>query len=302
MSAGSSGLEALLTAVYADPHDEAARSAYANALTSAGDPRGEFIALQTARHAGRKLTRDEKAREKALLERHCDAWMGPTLASVATKKSVRFERGFLVAWGEKPNGVKDPGTVGGCPELATVEELECSAGEVIFSPHMKSLRSLHTGPLVGISVLTADPPLARLETLRIGFATAFGPDEDAAVGVAPGAPALQNLRFGNVRDGGRDLLRWRDTPLGRRLHSLGAGTFTLTRSVSEGALDHLDVRVTAPAQRRWPEVIPVVVTLSAAPTRSVALVSEGPLDPVLVSELRRALPDGVSLTERVEPG
>ncbi len=77
----------LLAAVLADPADLTPRAVYADALQEAGDPRGEFIALQLAG----KSTR----REKALFAAHRATWLG-SLAKVLAPSS-QFANGFLRA-------------------------------------------------------------------------------------------------------------------------------------------------------------------------------------------------------------
>jgi uncharacterized protein (TIGR02996 family) len=76
----------LLAAILADPADLAARAVYADALQEAGDPRGEFIALQLVGRATR--------REKTLLAAHRNQWLGKQLAA-ALAPSSQFANGFL---------------------------------------------------------------------------------------------------------------------------------------------------------------------------------------------------------------
>lgn len=92
----SSRIESLLQAVYADPTRDAPRDVLADALLEAGDPRGEFLALQLAEARGRALSRDEKRREKQLLAAHAEDWLGP-LSGWTPKGERVFLRGFLAA-------------------------------------------------------------------------------------------------------------------------------------------------------------------------------------------------------------
>ncbi|MFO7565688.1 MAG: TIGR02996 domain-containing protein [Enhygromyxa sp.] len=83
----------LLAAVHAAPERDEPRLVYADWLAARGDPHGEFIVLQIERaHAGKAPS----ARERALLERHGDAWAGPIHPLLGYGSRV-FERGFLAA-------------------------------------------------------------------------------------------------------------------------------------------------------------------------------------------------------------
>ena len=85
------GRAELLAAIYADPDDDTVRSVFADWLTEQGDPQGELIALQLARHRGEQ---GDRKRELALLRKHAEAWAGP-LGSIVTLDRRTFERGFL---------------------------------------------------------------------------------------------------------------------------------------------------------------------------------------------------------------
>lgn len=67
-------------AIFEDPEDVAAHSAYADHLMELGDPRGEFIQVQLALE-DESLTVDKRKklrqREKRLLEKNERAWLGP---------------------------------------------------------------------------------------------------------------------------------------------------------------------------------------------------------------------------------
>ncbi|GEM_PF-1109053 len=83
----------LLRAIYESPDDDDPRAVYADWLTERGDPRGEFITLQLARHRG-EATDAMKKRESALLRKHGKAWAGE-LDRVLHPHWRVFERGFL---------------------------------------------------------------------------------------------------------------------------------------------------------------------------------------------------------------
>ena len=112
-------IAALFAQHVASPGDLGLRGVLADALQDAGDPRGEFIALQIAIADG---TADAKARKRAsaLLAAHIDEWTGP-LPDVE-RASRRFERGFLVAL----RCAARPALAASFerPEWATVEELD----------------------------------------------------------------------------------------------------------------------------------------------------------------------------------
>ena len=90
-----------LREIWATPADDGPRAVFADWLSERGDPRGEFIALQLARH---RRTADAAAlrRERALVAAHGRAWMGPLEPAIAKSPIVLFERGFLhraeVSW------------------------------------------------------------------------------------------------------------------------------------------------------------------------------------------------------------
>ncbi len=89
----------LLERIYDQPSDLDARSVYADWLTSQGDPRGDFIALQLARplpttRPWQWYKRRASTREKALLRTHEKTWIG-RLGTLL--EHVHFERGFP-AW------------------------------------------------------------------------------------------------------------------------------------------------------------------------------------------------------------
>jgi uncharacterized protein (TIGR02996 family) len=128
-------LEHLLAAIYAAPADDGPRLVYADALLERGDPRGELIALQCRG----ELDREQRKREKELLEAHGKAWLGD-LAPIVMG-GYRFERGFLAACridNEKLDHVR---AVVGNPAWSTVEELRGSA-LIALHPVMRSLRVL----------------------------------------------------------------------------------------------------------------------------------------------------------------
>jgi uncharacterized protein (TIGR02996 family) len=104
-------IEELFLRVYEAPGDDAPRLVLADALQLAGDPRGEFIALQ--------LNSSARARKRAqkLLERHRAAFLGP-LREVVVVGTDEWERGFPVACIARLDG-----RLAACPAWATVKRL-----------------------------------------------------------------------------------------------------------------------------------------------------------------------------------
>lgn len=109
-------LDALLAAVCAAPHDEVPRQVYADALIEAGDPLGEWIALELAKARG-ELARDAEARHGELV-RTLD--IAVRSHGVSRGGYVTFARGFpfaLHVWGNVTSVVD-------LPAFATLERLD----------------------------------------------------------------------------------------------------------------------------------------------------------------------------------
>lgn len=127
-------LAALALDLYRAPADPARRAVLADALLEAGDPRGEFIALQ--RHGSARA----RKRAQKLLDRHRDAFLGP-LARVVVAGTDAWRDGFLVACEARLDG-----TLAGEPSWATVEHLavhiDAGAPRELASPHLRSLLSV----------------------------------------------------------------------------------------------------------------------------------------------------------------
>lgn len=80
----------LFALVFESPQRDEPRAVLADALLEAGDPRGEFIALQLARESSDAPSK----RELDLLGRHVKSWLGP-LEEILVPEKWTFERGFL---------------------------------------------------------------------------------------------------------------------------------------------------------------------------------------------------------------
>jgi uncharacterized protein (TIGR02996 family) len=89
--------EAFLQALLENPGDDLPRLVYADWLIERGDPRGEFVHVQCllARLVGNDSRRPQlETRERELLDRHQDAWLGPLRPLLS---AWTFRRGFLAA-------------------------------------------------------------------------------------------------------------------------------------------------------------------------------------------------------------
>src|SRR3954471_25092659 len=86
---------AFLRAIRDRPDEDLPRLIYADYLDERGDPRGEFIRLQIERpslHFADPRRVELAERERELLRRHEDEWLGPLSAVVS---SHEFRRGFV---------------------------------------------------------------------------------------------------------------------------------------------------------------------------------------------------------------
>ncbi len=136
--------DALFAAVYANPFADAPRAVLADHLMEAGDPRGEFIALQLQKPKG------TLRRERQLLEAHESDWLGP-LAHVVLPMSNEWERGFLSATHARLHGE----TVGD-PRWATVTRLEMIAADHARPFELTCGTMTHLMELTGASPLCLD--------------------------------------------------------------------------------------------------------------------------------------------------
>ena len=113
----------LFDAVYRHPSADEPRQVLADRLQAAGDPRGEFIALEV--HAAPTPSMRTKAAH--LLAEHRLAWMGP-FAGVAWPFSSTFERGFLstVTLGTPRRAALE--ALATAPEWANIEAVTLQGG------------------------------------------------------------------------------------------------------------------------------------------------------------------------------
>jgi uncharacterized protein (TIGR02996 family) len=160
---GADSAEALLAAVYANPADDALKQVYADRLAETEDPRGEFISLQFL-HATGTATKEQQAREAALLKRHLAAWLGP-LATHVVKAQAQFEKGFPVRLHANASRIFQAREALELEEWATVREIDF-AKTAYFGRTMRSLRVARSVSAFGLTTLAeleAPPPLEELE-------------------------------------------------------------------------------------------------------------------------------------------
>ena len=148
-------LATLLAAVHAEPDNIDARMVYADALTDAGDPRGEFIALQCRRA-------DSTTRERELLAEHGTSWLG-RLAPILDPAWTVFDNGFLSV--ARVNKVPRPKLLAtaGDPTWSTVTQLTFhkDVGGVVVKngPVVR-------GPRVPAAVILLHPIMRALREVR----------------------------------------------------------------------------------------------------------------------------------------
>ncbi|MFT3710045.1 MAG: TIGR02996 domain-containing protein [Archangium sp.] len=169
----SSGLRELLARIVENPADDSLRTVYADQLSAAGDPLGEFIQVQL--QLARAPAAVHQHREKELLERFRMKWSGG-LRGV----DFRFERGFAVAAHLEIEELAThvPKLFGVAPLLSRLHVnrgsgLMGSSGvrELMQRPEVKQLTELHFTlngwlPQV-IEAITGQPALDGLEALSL---------------------------------------------------------------------------------------------------------------------------------------
>jgi uncharacterized protein (TIGR02996 family) len=228
----------LLAAIRAAPDDDAPRAVYADWLLERGDPLGELIAIQLARHAsGGRPSRAETA----LLVRLRRRVLG-RLAQAVGPAGLRIERGFLTAC-RAVVGVplRDAG------EWATVEDLAIeNDGPDQLPDHLPALRRLS-----GISTSLATV-LARRWPYLVHLGAELAP---LAFERAAALPALHSLDIeGRLYNVTPSSLRWLwATPIGSQLDelALGTGPQSLAAWLAEDAEQRMPVRTLVIWSVRW---------------------------------------------------
>jgi uncharacterized protein (TIGR02996 family) len=209
--------QVFLEDVKSHPEDDTPRLIFADWLQEHGSPqeaaRGELIRIQVLQ--GQLLPSDPRApalnrREKELLRRHLDDWVGPVMNHL----TWRFERGFLHLEGRAEKVLDDDVAALATPEFcAWVEALSVrevrtqQAGRLASCPFLPYVHTLHLGdnrlPSPGVVALVRSPNLTRLRALwlegnRIGLTGALA---IASSHLLAGLRTL-DLRGNRIRDEG----------------------------------------------------------------------------------------------------
>jgi uncharacterized protein (TIGR02996 family) len=137
-------LSTLFRAVYEAPNDDSLKRVLADALQNAGDPRGDFIALQL------RSSVISRRRCDKLLARHRQAFLGALGTAVVNPMNPnhlettheRWEKGFLVEC-----TVRLTGTATDCLEWSMVKSLHVfelpDFPAELASPNFRSLRNVY---------------------------------------------------------------------------------------------------------------------------------------------------------------
>jgi uncharacterized protein (TIGR02996 family) len=150
----SETIRALLQAVLDEPGDIANRRVYADALVTAGDPRGELINVQCDLAA--MTSSDPRwtgllTRERALLAKHSKTWIAPFKAFTFRPK---FQRGMIEH------------------AFVNAKKFVPSAGELLEREPIISL-GMRALTQANAAILGARPEVARIEALRV-FESSLG--------------------------------------------------------------------------------------------------------------------------------
>jgi uncharacterized protein (TIGR02996 family) len=234
---------ALLAAVHADPSELHTRMVYADALSEAGDPRGEFIALQCAG--------GNTEREHALLAEHGVAWLG-RLAPLLD--STVYVCGFLhSAWVKKVPRPKLLASVGD-PMWSTVAQLRFDpsiggvvmkngpvirgvrvpAAALLLDPIMRSLDDVRGIDGDVLTTLAREGTQLSVRTIRAStYPLLFGnheswhydPDACAVLEDPPGLPKLRDLELHGYPSDTPDMAWLLHAPIAKRLERLRLENF-----------------------------------------------------------------------------
>ena len=126
-----------LAAIFAAPDDLSRRLVYADMLSEAGDPRGEFISLQCLDAP----TAAQKRRASALLGKHGDAWLKPLNVAGTV---LEWERGFPSVFEVHVTARRQLSPVLGHPAWSTIHTIVLGTSgigstplEAVLHPAMK---------------------------------------------------------------------------------------------------------------------------------------------------------------------
>ena len=187
--------QALFDAVYADPHSDGRRSVLADRLLETNDPRGEFIALQMQK-VQRPLSGSAMRREKLLLRKHREQWLGPLGPMLVGEE--KWDRGFLSEAWAKLNG-----DTAGDPRWNTVRKLnlyvaDSTTPRELSSGNFRALTSIQGLFRLGLEVLLSAkdrPPLEELEFAGPGSHSGWNKQQIATLLKMTAYPRLTGLKL-----------------------------------------------------------------------------------------------------------
>ena len=195
--------QALLEAVLAEPDSDGPRRVYADALIGAGDPRGDFIAVQCELAARGNLTEREDPKSKPLWTRfrelhskHSAKWTKP-LRALGKPTKWQFHRGFVRAlaldcWSE----TLTPAGLAAILATEPVLDLELGGSEATITAlldvagieRLRRLGIYSQGAFVAQAPAAA-PRLTAVTELRLGIAL-----DDAGLDALAGTTGLRSVR------------------------------------------------------------------------------------------------------------
>lgn len=214
----------LLAAIYANPGDASLRLVYADVLQDAGDPRGEFIALQ----CGRAEDAPPSKRERELLRLHERTWLG-AIEPIIRKQGLVYRRGFVACCREGLKYTKHYPLFEE-PEWSTLEDLEVNvwnevAVSFFLNPRWKALRRVFGLYRDTLSEIARRDVALPWTTLGVRH-----PEPGVWTSIADVMPALQELDLAGTSDRAalEQLTALGSTPLARRLRRIRLSTIRRT--------------------------------------------------------------------------
>lgn len=272
-------IEGLLAEVYASPDDDAPREVCADWYSERGDPRGEMITLQLARH--RDPSRAMSRREHALISKHGKAWAGP-LDPWLENKPREHERGFLARGVFHLDRRLDSGNVATMlhPAWATMRDLDLTAvtsPDVCFAMlrlpqlrHLRVVRGIDAETVARLARASREEGALPIEELDVHLSASARDDVVAAQrAIVDGVfPKLRALTLSGVDDPTRQLA-WLDTlPRKRRLARVSI------RTTVDGAPFGDLVRALSSRYDMTPSIIEAILPYSSRCTISVSALAD----------------------------
>jgi uncharacterized protein (TIGR02996 family) len=221
---------AFLEAIKAEPDDDTHRLVFANWLEENGEPeRAEFIRLQVE-WARLDWTNDRGAdlqlRERELLARHGETWLGPLRGLV---KEPQYRRGLLHAQAVGQRALAGLESLAETEALAWVAELKVRGLDTVLAGWLAGCRLLaHLTALdlgnngiqdEGVQALAAAPSLSRLTALDLSR-NGIRAEGAAALASSPHLARLTALDLGRNRIGPEGAQALAGSPYLTRLTSL----------------------------------------------------------------------------------